>query len=154
MGGPGIIDEKEHGETDNFQAINIKINDITYCSAENYYQCAKTTTKEEHEMVRNSGPGIFAWDAGSTVKLRENWESDKVNEMYKGNKAKFDQNPDLAKLLTGSVSNVKFTCSTPFWNYWNGLIMERIRAEIRKNGEEDLKVVYEIKELMDKYQKK
>ena len=152
MGGPGFIDEKVHEETDNFQAVNFKINDETYCSAENYFQCAKTTTKEEHELVRKSGPGIKAWNAGSKVKLRENWDAIKVNEMYIGNKAKFDQNPDLSKLLTETIGKVKFTGSTNFWNYWNGLIMERLRAEIRKNGEEDLKVVYEITELMEKYQ--
>ncbi len=35
--------------------------------------------------------------------------------------------------------------------YWNGKIFERIRAECRQNGEEDLKVISEITELMEKY---
>ena len=30
---------------------------MEYYSAENYFQCAKTTTKEEHEKVRKSGHG-------------------------------------------------------------------------------------------------
>ena len=57
MGGPARIDGKYHPETDNFQYCEFKINDIEYYSAENYFQCAKTTTKEDHEKVRKSGHG-------------------------------------------------------------------------------------------------
>jgi predicted NAD-dependent protein-ADP-ribosyltransferase YbiA (DUF1768 family) len=57
MGGPALIDNKYHEETDNFQPCKFTISQIEYYSAENYFQCAKTTTKEEFEFVRNSGCG-------------------------------------------------------------------------------------------------
>lgn len=128
------------------------VNGVEYCSAENYFQCAKTTTKEEHEYVRKSGPGMEAWGAGANVKLRKDWESVKVNEMYIGNKAKFEQNPELLKKLCSTKGNVDFGGSTSFWNKWNGLIMERLRAEFRNQDDEDVKRAKEIKEMMEEYE--
>eukprot|EP01080_Neovahlkampfia_damariscottae_P010305 gene10305-2722_t len=152
MGGPGTIDGKKHSETDNFQRCKFKINGVEYSSAENYFQCSKTTTKEEFEFVRNSGCGSDVWMAGSKVKLRNDWESVKVNIMYEGNKAKFEQNPDFIKQLCNSEGKVKFYASSNFWCKWNGLIFERLRAEFRKNGEEDENVAKKIKKMMDDYQ--
>lgn len=154
MGGPGIIDGKTHPETDNFGKCFFKLNEIEYYSGENYFQCAKCVTKEDHEKVRNSGSGLSCWVAGGQVKLRSDWESVKVREMYIGNKAKIEQNPDFTKALCDSIGKVffGFSGSTDFWNYWNGLIIERIRAEIRNNGDEDVKRSLEIKELMDNYE--
>lgn len=49
MGGPGVIDGKEHPETDSFLPCQIIINGITYSSAENYFQCTKTINDEDRE---------------------------------------------------------------------------------------------------------
>ena len=73
--------------------------------------------------------------------------------MYEGNKAKFDQHKDLAEKLMNTKGDVIFGGSTSFWNKWNGLIMERIRAELRDRDEEDKKTVERIKKLMEEYQK-
>ena len=89
--------------------------------------------------------------AGSRVTLREDWEGVKVEEMYKGNKAKFEQNKHLAELLTASKGPIFFGGSTEFWCKWNALIMERLRAELRQNGEEDLKTIDRITQMMHKY---
>jgi ribA/ribD-fused uncharacterized protein len=152
MGGPGVIDGKEHPETDNFLPCKIVINGITYSSAENYFQCAKTINEQDREKILNSGPGDSCRLAGQTVQLRSDWESIKVNEMYNGNLAKFQQNDDLKKsLLESGTGPVQFTFSTPFWNHWNGLIMQRIRAELRQNGEEDAQHAAEIHQAMKKY---
>ena len=153
MGGPGIINGVSHIETDNFQKCFFIVKDIEYCSAENYFQCAKCMSKDEQEVVRASGPGLSCWDEGNRVKLRPDWESVKVREMYIGNKAKFEQNTEFSKALCNSKGNVVFGRSSSFWNYWNGLIMERIRAELRNNGDEDVKRVKDIKDLMDNYEK-
>ena len=152
MGGPGVIDGKEHNETDNFLPCEFVIDGIKYSSAENYFQCAKTTNSEDREKILNSGPGDECRLAGQTVQLRPDWEAEKVNEMYKGNLAKFQQNSDLKEALiqTGD-SPITFTESTPFWNHWNSLIMQRIRAVLRQNGDQDLKYVEEIRQAMEKY---
>jgi len=152
MGGPGIIDGQEHPETDNFLPCKFVIDGITYSSAENYFQCAKTINAADRDKILNSGPGDSCRLAGQTIQLRSDWESIKVNEMYKGNLAKFQQNDDLRKrLLESGTGPVAFTLSTPFWNYWNDLIMQRIRAELRQNGEEDAQRAKEIRQAMEKY---
>ncbi|CAF1550200.1 unnamed protein product, partial [Rotaria sordida] len=75
MGGPGVIDGKEHPETDNFLPCKFVIGGITYSSAENYFQCAKTTNEQDREKILNSGPGDSCRLAGQTVQLRSDWES-------------------------------------------------------------------------------
>ena len=152
MGGPGVIDGKEHPETDNFLPCKFVIDGITYLSAESYFQCAKTTNKQDRDKILNSGTADSCELAGQTVQLRSDWESVKVDEMYKGNVAKFQQNEDLRKALSESgTGSIGFTQSSPFWNHWNGLIMHRIRAELRQNGEEDAQLALEIRQAMEKY---
>ncbi|CAF4643464.1 unnamed protein product, partial [Rotaria sp. Silwood2] len=147
MGGPGVIDGTEHPETDNFLPCQFVIDGVTYSSSENYFQCAKTTNEQDREKILNSGPGNSCRLAGQTVGLRSDWESVKVDEMYKGNLAKFQQNEDLRKpLLESGTGPVHFTRSSPFWNHWNDLIMQRIRAELRQNGDKDARRATEIRE--------
>lgn len=150
MGGSAIIDGKIHPETNNFLPCTFVVDGITYPSSENYFQCAKTTNKFDRKMVLESGAGLSAYAAGNRVKLRSDWELVKVDEMYKGNWAKFQQNENLRnELLSSGTHPIEFSRSTSFWNKWNGLIMERIRAELRQNGDEDLRRAAEIKDLMD-----
>ena len=73
--------------------------------------------------------------------------------MYNGNKAKFEQNPKLQESLCQTEGRIIFSDSSSFWSKWNGLIMERLRAEFRKNGKEDEKEVESIKLKMEEYQK-
>lgn len=155
MGGPANINGRRHPETDNFLQCTFVINGITYSSAENYFQCAKATNDKDREIVRKSGSGVGAWTAGQNIKCRSDWEEVKVEEMYQGNLAKFQQNDKLREdLLSSGNGEVQFYNSTPFWNLWNGLIMERIRAELRRGGEEDEKRAAEIRQKMEEYAKK
>ena len=152
MGGPATIDGQTHPETDNFLPCKFTINGITYISAENYFQCAKTTNDADRDMILKSGAGTSAWAAGQRVKIRSDWESIKVEEMYQGNRAKFEQNEDLrTELLSSGSGKIRFTGSTPFWCKWNGLIMERIRAELRQNGDEDAHRAEEIRQAMETF---
>jgi hypothetical protein len=150
MGGPAKIDGELHEECDNFLICSFEVDGITYPSAEHYFQCMKTTNKNDHDKIKLASTAMKSWTLGNEVKLRSDWEEVKVNIMYEGNLAKFTQNEELMKSLCSSLGKVDFGGSTPFWNYWNGLIMERIRAEIR-GTEEDNKVAEEIRILMDQY---
>ncbi len=81
--------------------------------------------------------------------------------MYKGNKARLGQHPELASALAATHGPVVFDQSSSFWsnflsllvlidrNYWNGRIMERIRAELQG----DAAVEAAIREEMDKFEK-
>lgn len=152
MGGPATIDGKSHSETDNFLPCEFTINGTTYPSVENYFQCAKTTNDADRAKVLKSGTGGSAWSAGQHVQIRSDWESIKVNEMYNGNLAKFQQNDNLRKpLVESGDGQILFRGSTSFWNKWNGLILERIRAELRQDGDKDAKRAEEIRNLMDDY---
>lgn len=151
MGGPATIDGETHPETDNFLPCNFVIDGINYVSAENYFQCAKTTNTTDRDMVLKSGAGCSAWAAGQRIKIRSDWESVKVDEMYKGNLAKFQQNDHFRNALLSTNGSIRFTGSTAFWNRWNGLILERIRAELRAASEEDHRRAAEIRDLMVKF---
>lgn len=151
MGGPCMIDGEEHEETNNFQVCIFTIDDVAYCSSENYFQCAKTTNKLDFEKIKKSGPGETCWKAGSEIILRDDWEKIKVEIMYKANKSKIEQNPEFTKRLVSTNGPITQTHSSNFWNYWNSAIFERIRAEVRQNGDQDSKVAAEIKFLMDDY---
>ncbi|CAF1434291.1 unnamed protein product [Didymodactylos carnosus] len=148
-----MVDGHAHSELDNFEPCKFKVESIEYYSAENYYQCQKTTTPEDHEKVRKSGCGADVWRVGSHVKIKPNWESIKVNQMYLGNKAKFEQNEHIAKQLCATKGKITFRGSTAFWNEWNAAIMERIRAEMRQSGEEDTKTIERITKAMSQYEK-
>ena len=151
MGGPALIDGTYHQETNNFKPCYFKVADLVYSSPENYFQAAKAANPEDREYIRTEGKtGLNSWSLGGTIKMRSDWEEVKVEEMYTGNRACFDQYEDQVKDLINTKGPIKFHGSTPFWNFWNGKIMERLRAEFR-NTEEDQKIAQEIRELMDKY---
>ena len=153
MGGIADIDGKSHPETDNYLPCEFVIDGVTYSSAENYFQCSKTTNQADRDMVLNSGAGESAWEAGQKIKARSDWKRIKVDEMYKGNLAKFQQNEDLRNKLIGSGNGkICFTEeSEPFWNKWNGMILERIRAELRQSGDEDAHHAAKIRDAMEKF---
>lgn len=152
MGGPATIDGKEHKETDNFLPCQFTVNGVTFCSSENYYQWTKAINDKDRENILRAGPGITAWQAGNSIVTRPDWEEVKVEQMFQGNLAKYQQNEDLrASLLSTGKKAIIFRGSTRFWNYWNGLIQERIRAELRQQDEGDIKRAEEIKQLMNKY---
>jgi len=131
MGGPGEIDGSLVDEVDNFLPCSFIINGVEFYSSENYFQWVKCADAAEAEVVRKSGCGADVWAAGSRVQLRKDWEIIKVRVMYEGNKAKFEQNPNIAKPLLASKGPVSFSGSTDFWCYWNARIMELIREELR-----------------------
>jgi ribA/ribD-fused uncharacterized protein len=151
MGGPGLIDGKVHEECDNFSVDYFDVDGVKYPTAEHYFQCQKTFVQEERDEILAKNNAINAWVLGNKVNLRPDWERIKVRVMYEGNKARFEQNPDIAKSLCSTKGRIKMSGSTSFWNHWNGLIMERIRAEMRDN-EEDKKTAEEIKLLMDDFE--
>ena len=152
MGGPATIDGKAHPETDNFQPCQFQINGITYSSAENYFQWSKATNDQDRARVLKSGTGRTAWQAGQHIAIRGDWEEVKVQEMYNGNRAKFDQNAkEREALVQSGDSPILCRGSTDFWNVWNQIILERIRSELRQNGEKDRQIAEGHRSKMDQY---
>ena len=89
------------------------MNGKKYCSAENYFQSMKATNEHDHEIIRKSGPGEEAWEAGNKLALRPDWDRVKVRIMYEANLNKFSQNKDLSDWLVKTTG--RFTSSEGFW---------------------------------------
>jgi ribA/ribD-fused uncharacterized protein len=153
MGGPALIEGEFHDECDNFFESLFTEEGVTYNSAEQYFQCQKATNTVDFEKIHKTKGPLESWSEGNKIKLRPDWEEIKVNVMYHGNYIRFSQNPELAAKLCQTQGDILFTGSTPFWNKWNGLIMERIRAELRgaEKTEQDIKRAEEITQLMEDY---
>lgn len=68
--------------------------------------------------------------------------------MYEANLHKFQQNKELREVLIATKGDIVY--GTGFWDKWNGIIMTRIRAELR-DGPGDLDVVLTERKKMEEY---
>eukprot|EP01062_Namystynia_karyoxenos_P067180 TRINITY_DN61064_c0_g1_i1.p1 TRINITY_DN61064_c0_g1~~TRINITY_DN61064_c0_g1_i1.p1 ORF type:complete len:176 (+),score=39.19 TRINITY_DN61064_c0_g1_i1:78-605(+) len=151
-GGPCFCDGKEHESMDNFLPRPMVIDGVTWMSAEQYFQAAKFEDEAHRERIRCARDGQEQWELGQSRehRLREDWEEQKVNVMYEANKAKFEQHEDLRQDLVssqGEISPVGF----PFWIQWNRIILERLREELRPEGQRDEAVLKDRRERMEQY---
>jgi ribA/ribD-fused uncharacterized protein len=71
-------------------------------TSEHAYQAAKCQMMVEVDRILAQPTPIKAKRAGRLVKLAPDWDARKVDIMYQIVKAKFDQNPVIAKVLIGT----------------------------------------------------
>lgn len=161
MGGPAKIGRTIYYMADNFYIAPFVINGKQYLSSENYFQCMKASNEEDHQFVRNSGPGQLAWEAGAGIPLRYDWEKVKVRVMYQGNLEKFRQNQRIRGELISTTEQIKFGLDyyglffiplQMFWFKWNSRILTRVRAELRDGGQQDQEVAKTIEKEMVEYE--
>lgn len=136
MGGPAITENGEIlKEADNFFEIPFTVDGIVFHSSEQCFQAMKATDRQDFDLIRLSPPGA-AWTLGRRITLRTDWEQVKIDAMYRANREKFFQNAGAAAKLLATRGALEFRASTPFWNRWNALIVERIREELaeRRSG--------------------
>ena len=57
--------------------------------------------------------------------------------MYAANLAKFQQNEDLRAALLSTGTGAVVAYGFPFWVKWNGVLLERIREELRPEADVD-----------------
>eukprot|EP01064_Diplonema_japonicum_P037181 TRINITY_DN8645_c0_g2_i1.p1 TRINITY_DN8645_c0_g2~~TRINITY_DN8645_c0_g2_i1.p1 ORF type:complete len:176 (+),score=42.24 TRINITY_DN8645_c0_g2_i1:60-530(+) len=150
MGGPCTCDGKVWHSMDNFSKTPFMLDGKTWISPEQYFQAKKFTDAGYIEKIRKETEGNAQWVLGQKrcVPIVTNWEEVKVDVMYDGNKAKFEQNPEcMVELLStkGPIKAVGFA----FWVKWNQLILERIREESRP--EPDQERVLHYRKLFDNY---
>eukprot|EP00470_Lotharella_oceanica_P006144 CAMPEP_0170168974 /NCGR_PEP_ID=MMETSP0040_2-20121228/1916_1 /TAXON_ID=641309 /ORGANISM="Lotharella oceanica, Strain CCMP622" /LENGTH=141 /DNA_ID=CAMNT_0010407443 /DNA_START=181 /DNA_END=606 /DNA_ORIENTATION=+ len=110
----------------------------------------KFREEEYREQIRKESSGTKVWSMGQSrrYKIVENWEEIKVDVMYEANKAKFSQNAKLKEVLLSTKGDIDAR-GFPFWAYWNGRILERIREELRAKEERDEKA---LKLLLDAFE--
>lgn len=99
-GGDGAIRrfDGENRFLSNFHPARVTYGGVTYASAEAAFQAQKTTSEKKRLEFARLGPGE-AKREGRRVALREDWEDVKDSVMEGVCRAKFGQNPELARKL-------------------------------------------------------
>lgn len=131
----------KHAFLSNFHTAPFQWDGRTYLNAEAAFQSAKCLSPEERTAFTQLN-GVKAKQAGKRVPLRSDWEQVKVAIMADVVRAKFTQNPDLARKLinTGDAA----ICEGNTWNdtFWGvnaqtnegenhlGKILMQVRTEI------------------------
>lgn len=162
MGGPCLCDGKTvKPGTDNFELKPFEIHGVQYWSAEQAYQAIKMGKKQDRASIAKLVPkkgetgwnhGMRVWQKGQLLKCRKDWEAVKVEAMYYANRCKMEQNPDCLEALLATRHPFTHSGSGPFWDYWNPLLLEAIREELRPEGSDSARVAA-IREEMDTYRR-
>eukprot|EP01006_Ploeotia_vitrea_P031945 TRINITY_DN64222_c0_g1_i2.p2 TRINITY_DN64222_c0_g1~~TRINITY_DN64222_c0_g1_i2.p2 ORF type:complete len:156 (+),score=17.67 TRINITY_DN64222_c0_g1_i2:34-501(+) len=151
MGGPGFCDGKSHSQMDNFLQRKFTLDGLEWISPEQFFQAQKfPPNSAQWNAVRAEKDGNGCWSLGQQPGIRADWEQVKVDMMYKGNVAKFEQNEDLKQHLTSTTGAI--TCGGfPFWAKWNAIILMRIREELRSPEQQNKEVLADMVAQMDAY---
>ncbi len=109
-----------YGEFSNFYKAIIEIDKNKYSTTEHYFQAMKYNHNPEYfEKIKNAYSPSEAAKLGRSRKypLRTDWEKVKDNIMMIALKAKFNQHPNLKKILinTGNAILVEHTKNDSYW---------------------------------------
>ena len=142
-----------HGSLDflsNMYNCTVMYNGCTYKCAESAFQAQKCIKESEKRLF----VGINGFDAkrlGRKVSLKSNWEIEKLAIMEEIVRAKFLQNPILAKKLISLQGNIQEDNSwnDTFWGVCNGVgenhlgkILMKIRDELNSSSSINLYTSY------------
>lgn len=120
-----FIREEPYGFLSNLQKSTQIVDGIKYDSNERYYQCQKPRDQVVADWIYNVPSPYLAMVVGHNLRpkeIREDWTVEvRLATMLKGLKAKFTQNPDLAKQLldTGDAILHENNRDDPFWGVGN-----------------------------------
>lgn len=128
----------------NFFESPMVIDNEFYSTNEHFFQAMKAEDEWDQELIRRVHTPGEAKRMGKSVKLVEKWDELKDAVMLKGLRAKFDQNPDLAKKLLETGDAILQEGNTWKDTYWG---MD-LQSGIGKNklGELLMQVRKELKE--------
>ena len=128
----------EHRFLSNFWLSPVEFEGLIYPSVEHAYQAAKTFNPEDRKRIAAmSSPGQ-AKKAGKSLKLRVDWEQEKVGIMEYLVHAKFSTHNDLYEklLATGTQELVEGnTWGDTIWGVCNGVgqnLLGKILMKVRK----------------------
>jgi ribA/ribD-fused uncharacterized protein len=109
----------EFGEFSNFAAFPILLKGVEWPTSEHYFQAQKFAETTHEEAIRLASSPSMAAKMGRERRrpLRKDWEQIKDDIMREAVLAKFQQHPDLAKLLlsTGNAEIVEHTENDSYW---------------------------------------
>ena len=127
----------DNGWASNFERAYQRINFVIYDSNEHYYQSKKGKYDEYKEWIMNAPNPFLAMKAGRSLRKKEmveNWDEIKVGIMLKGLRAKFNQNPYLAKKLldTGDAILHEDSPTDMFWGIKGKDMLGKLLMQVRK----------------------
>lgn len=107
------------GEFSNFAPYAIEINGAVWPTSEHYFQAQKFRGTSWEESVRLCASPFEAAEIGRRrdLPLRDEWENVKVDVMRRALRAKFEQHPELQRLLesTGDRRLVERARDDSYW---------------------------------------
>lgn len=127
----------------NFYYCNITYNGLEFTNAEAAFQSMKCISDIQRKLFRHLNPSS-AKRLGRSVALRHDWESIKLSVMEDVIRAKFTQNPDLARklIVTGNAKLIEGnTWGDAYWGFdlrknagenHLGIILMKIRKELKR----------------------
>lgn len=128
----------------NFFNSNFSLELTLWPTVEHWYQAHKSKSFTIQEMIRHQRSPYLAKKYGKKIELRHDWEEVKLDIMYQGVKAKFDQNYTLRQMLVGTKNFELIEGNTwgdTFWGVCNGVgenhlgkILMRIREEYKRGN--------------------
>jgi ribA/ribD-fused uncharacterized protein len=134
----------------NFAPAQVTLDGMQFPTVEHAYQAAKTVEPQERERILGASTPDLARKMGRKLSQRPDWPEVKVKVMQDLVAQKFDNRPDLAKLLlaTGESELVEEnTWHDNFWGdcqcsrcaevagqNWLGRILMEVRERLRRKG--------------------
>lgn len=139
------------GELSNFSQHPVFLRGCIWPTVEHFYQAQKFAGTKHEEMIRRCPSPMCAKQHASalgTASIREDWPMVKETIMLEGLRAKFEQHPDLRKLLlrTGDRLLVEHAHHDEYWGDAGngsgknrlGLLLMQVRTEIGKKSSDAL----------------
>lgn len=129
----------------NFYPASLEIDGLRYLSSEGAYQAAKCADPEARRLFTEQSPDA-AKRMGRLIRIRPDWGAVKLSEMEKVLRAKFTQNPYLARYLadTGDAELIEGnTWQDTFWGVDQktgegqnnlGRLLMALRKDFQQNG--------------------
>lgn len=111
----------------NFYEVPVTYEGLTYQNSEAAFQAQKCTNPKDREAFTAMNPSE-AKKAGRAVTLRKDWEDVKIAVMTDIVRAKFEQNPDLAKRLIATKD-----AYLEEGNYWGDRVWGTVNGEGTNN---------------------
>lgn len=126
-------------------SVSVKLDDVVYDCTETAYQAAKTTNKEERQMIRVMSPyHAKAYWIGYEDKIRPDWEQIKDDVMRDLVTQKFKNNKELKQMLlnTGvAILEEGNDWDDTYWGISNGRgdnrlgkILMELRSKLQKSS--------------------
>ena len=116
----------------NFWIAPVEYEGIVYPSSEHAYQAAKTLNKDLRGAFAEITSPAEVKRLGQTIAMRHDWDDVKINVMRDIVTAKFEQNPELMKMLMATKGHDLIEGNTWGDTFWGECPIGKGRNELGK----------------------